>query len=221
MIPWVTIESAPTPSGAQLSLHQRGDEFVIRIGGLDLMGSRAFGSERELATRGCAGLREATSPRVLVGGLGLGHTVRAALDALPASGRVDVAELFPAVVRWNRGPLAHLAERPLEDPRVRVVEADVADVLDPSAAYDAILLDVDNGPAALTAPGNARLYAPRGLARLRASLRPRGLLGIWSAADDPAFTARLAKAGFEVRVERVAPRGKGPKRHVLWLARAR
>ena len=230
MIPWENLDRAPAPGGSELTLHRRGSEYVIRVGRADLMSSRQHGSEDALATLCCAGLRSVKGVRVLIGGLGMGFTVRAALDALGPGARVDVAELVPAVVRWNRGVLAPLAGQPLADPRVHVIEDDVVHVIGAQKArYDAILLDVDNGPDALTAPSNARLYGPAGLGRAHAALRDRGLLGVWSAEDDARFTARLGRAGFSVRVERVlarhaigdvAPRKQG-KRHVIWVAQRR
>lgn len=230
MIPWENLDRAPAPGGAELTLHRRGAEYVIRVGRADLMSSRQHGSEDALATLGCAGLRSQKGARVLIGGLGMGFTVRAALDALGPSAHIDVAELVPAVVRWNRGVLAELAAHPLADPRVHVIEDDVVRVIAARKQhYDAILLDVDNGPDALTAPSNARLYGPAGLSRAHAALRGRGVLGVWSAEDDARFTARLGRAGFSVRVERVlarhaigdlAPRKQG-KRHVIWMAQRR
>lgn len=222
MLPWETLDRTTVPGGSELTLHRRGDEYVIRVDGRDLMGSRQHGSERSLAELGCAGLSE-RAPSVLIGGLGMGFTLRAALDAVPSSARVEVAELVPAVVAWNRGVLAPLAGAPLADPRVRVVEGDVATLIGRNrASYDAILLDVDNGPDALTSPSNARLYGAAGLSRAYTALRPGGALGVWSVADDPRFTARLTRARFQVRLERPLARhnsGKrGGKRHVVWLA---
>lgn len=226
MIPWETLGRGPALGGSELTLHRRGDEYVIRVDGKDLMGSRQHGSEDSLAQLGCAGLDKQPRARVLIGGLGMGFTVRAALDVLAADAFVDVSELVPVVVAWNRGPLAPLAGAPLSDPRVSLREGDVVVQISQSRArYDAILLDVDNGPAALTSPGNARLYGPAGLARAAAALKANGLLAVWSASDEPKFTERLARAGFEVTIERVLARHngskKGGKRHVLWLARKR
>ncbi len=219
MIPWETLSKARAPDGAELVLCRRGDEVAIRIGGRDLMSSRMHGSEEELARRACAGLAGGT--RVLIGGLGLGYTLRAALDALPADAQVIVAELVAAVVDWNRGPLAALAGRPLADPRVTVEVADVGAVIRrPGKRWDAILLDVDNGPAALTRRANQALYGATGVAVAKAALRPGGLLAVWSASADDGFSARLRRAGFEVAVESAAARGKlGGARHTLFLAR--
>jgi spermidine synthase len=218
----VEVERCPVPGGGggELILYRRGDDFVVHVDGHELMGSRAHASEEQLAALGCAGLRGVPGARVLIGGIGMGYTVRAALRALTDDARVDVAELVPAVVAWNRGVLAHLAGAPLTDPRVHVIEKDVAHVLKAAeASYDAILLDVDNGPSALTSPLNARLYDAAGLTRATRALRPAGVLAVWSTSDDPAFTERLARAGFTTRLERPSARVGGGGRHVVWVAR--
>lgn len=220
MKPWIELDRAVAPGGSVMVLCQRGRELVIRVDGLELMGSRASASEVELARLGCAGLRDVRGARVLIGGLGMGFTLRAALRALSDDAAVDVVELVPEVVKWNRGVLAPLAGAPLDDPRVRVLEEDVAHVLKRSeGAYDAVLLDVDNGPAALTAKANARLYDAAGLARTWRALAPGGVLAVWSTGDDQKFTARLATAGFASRVERPAATFGGGRRHVVWVAR--
>jgi spermidine synthase len=224
LIPWETLGRAAAPGGSELTLHRRGTEYVIRVDGKDLMGSRQHGSEDALAQLGCQGLEQAPRARILIGGLGMGFTVRAALDLLGPQAAVQVAELVPTVVVWNRGPLAALAGSPLEDPRVTVHEGDVALLISTSRSrYDAILLDVDNGPSALTSPGNAQLYGSAGLQRTLVALKPHGLLVVWSASEEPKFTAKLRRAGFDVQLERVLARHngskKGGKRHVLWLAR--
>lgn len=224
MQPSVVRERVVVPDGRVLVLEQRGDGFVIRLGHVELMASRASGSETALARLGLAAVGDRPTPRVLVGGLGMGFTLRAVLDALAErGGHVVVAELFPDVVRWNRTWLAALAARPLEDPRVEVVEDDVANVLAASPrGFDAVLLDVDNGPVALTAAGNRGLYGSRGIATLRAALRPAGVVGVWSAGPDARFAARLRRGGFEVDVRevRTGPGGKGA-RHVVFVGRAR
>ena len=220
MKPWIELDCVTAPGGSVLGLCQRGKEFVIRVDGFELMGSRASASEAQLAALGCAELRGAPGARVLIGGLGMGFTLRAALRVLADDAVVDVAELVPAVVKWNRGVLAPLAGSPLEDPRAHVIEEDVAHVIKRSeGVYDAILLDVDNGPSALTAPANARLYDDAGLARARRALKPGGVLAVWSTGDDPKFTARLGKAGFVTRVERPTATFGGGRRHVVWVAR--
>jgi spermidine synthase len=219
MKPWTELDRSKIPGGGELVLCQRGGDFVIRVDGQELMSNRSHASEDKLAALGCAALRGKPGARVLIGGLGMGFTVRAALRVLAEDAHVDVAELVPAVVRWNRGPLAALAFAPLADPRVHVIERDVAEILkEASAAYDAVLLDVDNGPSALTAPGNARLYDTAGLERTARALRPGGVLAVWSTSDDPKFTARLTRAGFTARTERTFASVGGARRHVLWVA---
>lgn len=223
MIPWEKLGEAEAPGGGKLTLHRRGHEFAIRVDGKELMGNRQHGSEDALARLGCEGLAELPKARVLIGGLGMGFSLRAALDVLRPDARVEIAELVPAVVAWNRGPLSALAGDPLSDRRVEVHEGDVVPVIGSARGrYHAILLDVDNGPDALTSPGNARLYGANGLQRASAALCPGGTLAVWSAEDDARFTGRLERAGFRVRVERVLARHNGAmrrgKRHVLWLA---
>lgn len=221
MLPLETLGRVTTADGKELVLYHRDGVFHIRIDGLELMSSRAHGSEQMLARLACDRIEGVTGPRMLIGGLGLGYTLRAALDCLRADAEVVVAELFPAVVEWNRGPLAHLAGYPLRDPRVRVEESDVRDLLgERSASFDAILLDVDNGPEALTLASNQWLYTAPGLAALRRSLKGAGVLAIWSPYRDTAFVRRLRRAGFEVRSETVSARGHaaGP-RHTIFLAK--
>ena len=216
MIPWKQLGRAALPDG-ELVLVQRGDEFVLRMRGAELMNSRMHRSEELLATLGCAGLLP--NAHVLVGGLGMGFTTRAVLGALGPEAKITIAELIPEVVEWNRGPLAHLAGRPLDDPRVEVRVEDVAAVMHgQQAAFDAILLDVDNGPDAFTAASNATLYSVRGLERARVALRSGGCLGVWSVEDDPSFTDRLQRAGFSVEKHRVPPRPNSGARHVVWIA---
>ena len=223
MKPTHTLDRRLTPDGKELILYERDGVYTIRVDGQELMSSRAHGSEEALARLTLDALDEAQSPRVLVGGLGLGYTLRAALDLLPPGGAVVVAEVLPAVVAWNRGVRASLAGSPLSDPRVTLDEGDVIDLIQVSpAAFDAVLLDVDNGPSALTLAGNQRLYGPSGLDAVRRCLRPLGVLGVWSADPEPAFARSLRHAGFEVRVESVFARGvrKGP-RHTLFIAQRR
>ena len=222
MIPWETLGKERAPDGGELILYRRGGEFMIRVDGRELMSSRTHGSEDVLAELACAGLKDLEAPRVLVGGLGLGFTLRAALDVLPSAARVVVAEIVPAVVEWNRGPVGPLAGRPLEDHRVAVVVKDVGAVLRRTKErFDAILLDVDNGPAALTRKGNHGLYVETGLVATRAALRPGGVLAVWSAAPDDVFVRRLERARFAVSTHVVPARGigGGPK-HTVFLARA-
>lgn len=220
MIPWTEVGRASVPGEARpIVLARRAEEFVIRVGHTPLMSSRMHDSEDELATHACAPLAASAAARVLVGGLGMGFTLAAALKVLPASARVVVAELVPAIVEWNRGPLAALAGRPLEDERVTVHVGNVSELLAASdAAFDAILLDVDNGPSAFTASRNADLYGDRGLAVARAALKPGGVLGVWSSREDRRFEQRLRYAGFDVTVERVRGRlKKGGPRHTIFI----
>ncbi|HEY0149960.1 MAG TPA: hypothetical protein VGB70_13280 [Allosphingosinicella sp.] len=220
MIPRILLDTAPLPGGGELKLFQRGDEFSITLGGNELMNSRKSGSEEALAELGCAGLGGRAKPRVLIGGLGMGFTLRAALAVLPKDAEVTVAELVPAVVTWARGPMAHFHEGTLDDRRVTIAERDVAHLIAPRANWDAILLDVDNGPDGLTIEENDGLYSAKGLAAARMALRPGGVLAIWSAAPDSAFTNRLRRAGFAVEEHRArAARGKGGQ-HLIWVARA-
>lgn len=222
MRPWELLGEARTPDGRLMALTRRGGEYVIHADGRSLMSSRMHGSEEALARSGCRGLARSAQPRVLIGGLGMGFTLRATLDALPSEASVVVAELVPAVVEWNRGPLGALAGHPLADRRVRLELADVAAVLRASqGAFDAVLLDVDNGPSAITTESNVGLYDDRGLAAARTALRPEGTLAVWSAREDRKFEQRLRHAGFRVAVERVRGRGKrGGPRHVVFLASA-
>lgn len=219
MIPTEKLASARTPEGGELVLYRRGGDYTIRVDGRELMSSRAHGSEEAMARLACEGLRE--EARVLVGGLGMGYTLRAALDALSPRATVVVAELVPAVVDWNRTFLAPLGCRPLEDPRVVVEVGDVlAIVRATDVRFDAILLDVDNGPTALTRPGNQALYGEPGLVTLKRALRLSGALAVWSADRAPAFEARLRKVGFAVSVHEIPARGgAGGPPHTIYLGR--
>jgi spermidine synthase len=222
MKPWELLGETRTPDGSSMALTRRGSEYVIHADGKSLMSSRMHGSEEALAHFGCRRLGANAQPCVLIGGLGMGFTLRATLDLLPPAAIVVVAELVPAVAEWNRGPLGPLAAHPLADPRVRLELCDVADTLRSSAGrFDAVLLDVDNGPRAFTTQQNSGLYVDRGVAALRAALRLDGTLAVWSAWDDRHFEHRLRYAGFTVEVERVRGRGKkGGPHHTLFLARA-
>jgi spermidine synthase len=219
VLAWQTLAEAEAPDGQLLQLRKRGHEFLIRAGGFDLMSSRDDASARSLATIGCAGLVGRVGARVLIGGLGMGYSLAAACQVLPADAEIEQVELVAAVVEWNRGPLAELAGRPLEDPRVRVHQADVAGLIEQAhARYDAILLDVDNGPDPLAHDHNARLYGRAGLRAAYRALRPGGVYAVWSYSDTGEFAARLRKAGFEARLERVANRGRDRGRtHAIWL----
>ena len=220
MQPWELLGETTAPDGEALALTRRGGEYVILANGKSLMSSRMHGSEEALAALACRRARALDEPSVLIGGLGMGFTLRATLDILPPRASVVVAELVPAVVDWNRGVLGPLAGNPLKDRRARVEIDDVGNVLRASRnRFDVVLLDVDNGPAAFTTESNAVLYDDRGLAAAYAALKPEGVLGVWSAWDNRKFEQRLAYAGFSVAVERVRGRlKKGGPRHTIFLA---
>lgn len=221
MLPWIEIDTGPVPGcEAPLRLMQRGHEFSIFAGSNELMNSFRGGSEEALAVLACERLAGIRAPRVLIGGLGMGFTLRAALDALGPEAQVVVAELVPAVIAWARGPLAHLFGDSLDDPRVEIVEGDVNRLIQSGPErYDAILLDVDNGPSGMTRRENDRLYDRWGLKRAQYALAPGGILGVWSGKPDRRFKARLRLHGFGVDEVRVHAGGgtEGP-RHVLWFA---
>jgi spermidine synthase len=221
VIPWVLLDTAPVPGGGgELRLMRRGNELSIRLGHNELMNSRLSGSEEALADLACERIRARKRPHVLIGGLGMGFTLRAALTALGAEARVVVAELVPAVVAWARGPMAEIFGASLTDPRVSIREADVGHAIRTATSrYDAILLDVDNGPEGLTRQANDTLYDLNGLSAARAALNPGGVLAVWSSGPNPDFTRRLRKAGFGVDELPVRANGKrGGARHVIWIA---
>jgi len=221
MIPRELLDTAEIPGGGgQLKLFRRGSDYSIMLGGNELMNSRLSGSEEALATLSCDALHGRKAPRFLIGGLGMGFTLRAALAELGADAAVTVVELVPAVIAWAHGLMADVFGTCLGDPRVMIVEGDVgASITAARGDYDAILLDVDNGPDGLTRAGNDRLYGARGLEAARAALAPGGVLAIWSAAPDRGFVRRLEEAGFTVTEHVVrghqAQRGA---RHVIWIA---
>jgi spermidine synthase len=217
---WTLVDAAQIPGGGgDLRLLQRGSEFSIKLGQGELMNSRVRGSEEALARLGCAKIETRERARVLIGGLGMGFTLRAALAQLGAEAEVVVAELVPAVVLWGRGPLAALSGDSLADARVTIHEGDVGRLIRAKpAAYDAILLDVDNGPDGLTRQANDGLYDLGGLRAAWAALRPGGVLAVWSAAPDAAFAQRLRKIGFSVEEVAVRANGKRGARHVIWVA---
>ena len=209
------------PGGTEpLRLLRRGAEFSIRLGRAELMNSRLSGSEKALATIGCSRIRDRSEPRILIGGLGMGFTLRAALGELAADARVVVAELAPAIVKWARGPMAEIFGDSLSDPRVSLCEEDVGRlIISGRSTYDAILLDVDNGPEGLSRKANDALYDERGLSAARAALRPGGVLAVWSSGPDESFTRRLRKVGFAAEAIGARANGAdGGARHVIWIA---
>ncbi len=220
MRPWELLDTATVPGvGGDLRLYRRGEEYSIKAGYSELMNSRVHGSEDALAELACQRLADRPKPRVLIGGLGMGFTLAAALQQLGPEAEVVVAELVPAVVAWNRGPLAALAGQPLSDKRVIVHEGDVGQLIrSERTAYDAILLDVDNGPEGLTRKENDALYSPAGLSAAAAALRPGGIFGVWSISPEQKFSKRLGLSGLKVEEIRVRARGKnGGGRHMIWF----
>jgi len=220
MIPWVQLDTAKTPDGDHdLRLKQRGAEFSIMLGSNELMNSRLSGSEEALAKLSCQRIAGSRQPKILIGGLGMGFTLRAALAELGADAGIVVAELVPAVVAWARGPMASLFGGCLDDPRVTVCEADVGQIIRSEAsAWDVILLDVDNGPEGIVHKANDDLYSMAGLISARAALKPGGVLAVWSQGSDSGFTRRLKQAGFAVEEAKVRANGKRGARHVIWIA---
>jgi len=218
--PFELLAQAQAPDGTALKLVRRDEEYLILADGNPLMSSRMHGSEESLALAACRNAQLLKDPRVLIGGLGMGFTLRAALKILPSQATVVVAELVPAVVEWNRGPLGELAAHPLNDKRVRVEFNDVAATIRARPEeFDAVLLDVDNGPAAFTVSNNAALYDDAGIANAFRALKPDGVLAVWSARKDKHFERRLRSAGFAVKVERASARAKSAgARHTIYLA---
>lgn len=219
MIPLELLDTADLPDGGTLRLMRRGQDHMILFGRNELMSSRLRGSEEALATLAWDRLKGRPRPHMLIGGLGMGFTLRAALDVLPGDATVTVGELVPKIVEWARGPLAHLFGNSLDDPRVGIAVRDVYELIAGlRASYDAILLDVDNGPDGLIHMANDRLYGPEGLRAAHAALKPGGVLAIWSAYPDKAFTERMRRAGF--RTEEVKVRATGGRKgahHVIWM----
>ncbi|WP_300163227.1 spermidine synthase [Bradyrhizobium sp.] len=221
MIPWTQIGKARVPGAeTELRLMRRGAEFSMMLGQNELMNSRLNGSEKVLATLSCRQIEGVQRPHVLIGGLGMGFTLRAALAVLSAEARVTIAELVPEVIVWARGPMAELFGNSLNDPRANIVEGDVADVIGSSAsAFDAVLLDVDNGPEALIRKANDGLYDSGGLKAIHRALRPAGVLAVWSSGPNAAFSKRLRAADFEVNEVGVrATTKRSGAHHVIWLA---
>jgi len=220
MIPWVQLDSARTPEGGQeLRLKRRGSEFSIMLGANELMNSRLSGSEEALARLSHQRIAGHKRPRILIGGLGMGFTLRAALAELGNDAAIIVAELVPAVVAWARGPMAELFGGCLDDPRVTIQEMDVGQLIRSQASiYDAILLDVDNGPEGIVHKSNDALYNLQGLGAARTALKPGGVLAVWSQGPDSGFTRRLKQAGFAVEEVNTRANGKRGARHVIWIA---
>jgi spermidine synthase len=231
MIPRELLGTAQIPGGGELRLFRHDRDFMILLGRDELMSSRMAGSEEALATMSCARITTCATPQLLIGGYGMGFTLRAALAALSAAARVTVCELVPEIIAWARGPMQELAANCLDDPRVALIEGDVAELIRASpGVFDAILLDVDNGPDGLVRKGNDMLYSEQGLRAAKTALRPGGVLAIWSAAKDENFARRLKRAGFAVDEVAVRARpngnsvggtgigtGKGAK-HIIWFA---
>ena len=221
MIPWSLIGTAPVPDGTgELRLMRRGSEFSIQLGQNELMNSRLGGSEKSLATITCKKIGNRKAPVILIGGLGMGFTLRAALASLGPEAKIIVAELVPAVLAWAHGPMVEIFGESLADPRVSLRQADVGQLIKSKGAiFDAILLDVDNGPEGLTRESNDALYGIKGLNAAHTALRPGGVLAVWSSGPNQKFSSRLHTVGFEVDEVRVRSNGsRGGARHVIWIA---
>jgi len=217
---WTTVDTVLTPEGKTVSLHEHDGSYSIRVEGAELMSTRRHASEERLAELACAHAAGIRAARVLIGGLGFGFTLRAALAVLPADSVVVVAEIMTAVVDWNRNPAFPLAADAMADRRVTVLRTDVGDVIRESpGGFDSIVMDVDNGPAALSADGNSRLYDSHGLQLTRAALRRGGCVAFWSAARDMAFEKSMARAGFMVAVHCCRAHGSSGRRHTIFLGR--
>jgi spermidine synthase len=217
---WTTVDRALTQDGKSISLHEHDGSYAIRVDGIPLMSTRQHASEEMLAELACAHVHGTSRACVLIGGLGFGFTLRAALGALAGDATVVIAEILGAVIAWNRNPAFPLAADVLADPRVTVVQQDVGEIIRESRArFDSIILDVDNGPAALSTGGNGRLYGSAGLQNARAALRPAGCLAIWSAAPDRAFERLMVQAGFLVDARRSRSHGSSGRWHTLFVGR--
>ena len=210
------------PDGKALSLHERDGRYTIRVDGLELMSTHQHSSEEKLAELACAALKPKRGARILIGGLGFGFTLKAALSFVSSDAKIVVAEIVAAVIDWNRNPAYPLAAKAIADRRVKIVQRDVAEILlQPEGGFDAILLDVDNGPAALSTKGNRHLYEPSGLLRAKSALRPGGCVAFWSASADPAFAKLMSGAGFTVEVQRTRAHPTSGGWHTLFLGRVR
>ncbi len=221
MRPWELLDTAIVPGdGSELRLYRRGEEFSIKAGHCELMNSRVHGSEDALAEQACQRLTHRPQAHILIGGLGMGFTLATALKQLGPEAKITIAELVPSVVQWNKGVLADLAGHPLNDPRVTIHEGDVGHLIrSQTKAYDAILLDVDNGPEGLTRKENDALYSPAGLHAAMSALQAGGLFGVWSISPDQRFSKRLQTSGFNVEEIRARARGHRGGRHMIWLGK--
>jgi spermidine synthase len=219
---WTPVDKTLTPDGKTISLDEHDGSYTIRVNGAELMSTRRHASEEKIAELACAHVRGKRRARILIGGLGFGFTLKAALSAVSPDATVVMAEMLAAVIAWNRNPAFHLAADAMADPRVIVLQQDVADVIrEARGGFDSIILDVDNGPIALSAVGNERLYDHTGLRLARRALRKAGCVAFWSAAPDPAFERRLIHAGFTVDVERCRAHANGGARHTIFLGRVK
>ncbi len=219
---WTTVDTALMPDGKTISLHEHDGSYSVRVAGAELMSTRRHASEEKIAELACAQAKAISSPRVLIGGLGFGFTLKAALSVLPSDATVVMAEILAAVIAWNRNPSFNLAADAMADRRVIVLQKDVAEVISESrGAFDCIILDVDNGPAALSTEGNSRLYTAKGLHSIHTALSPGGCMAIWSAARDPAFERLLARAGFVVDVQRCRPHANSGGWHTIFVGRVK
>jgi spermidine synthase len=219
---WTPVDRTLTPDGKTISLHEHDGSYAIRVNGAELMSTRQHASEEKLAELACAHVRGIRRARVLIGGLGFGFTLKAALSAVAPDATVVMAEMLAAVIAWNRNPSFHLAADAMADPRVIVLQQDVGEVIRQTrGGFDSIILDVDNGPIALSTVGNEQLYDHTGLRLALRALRPAGCVAFWSAAPDPAFERRMIHAGFTVDVERCRSHRNSGSRHTLFLGRAK
>ncbi|MCX8277037.1 MAG: hypothetical protein OTJ43_02045 [Dehalococcoidia bacterium] len=219
MKPWITVGEALSPDGTRLELVEHDGEYIIRADDLPLMSTRMHFSEIELARLVCNKLRPGA--KVMIGGLGLGYTLRAALDLIPKDGKAVQVELVPEVIEWNKGPLAQFAEHPLDDKRTELVQNDVSKVIKNARnEYDSIMLDIDNGPSPLVSERNAWLYTDHGLGAIRSALKNGGRVAIWSADDEPRFVSRMKRNGFRAQKHEIqAHKGKGGIRHLIFTGR--
>jgi spermidine synthase len=219
---WTSVDKALTSDGKTISLDEHDGSYTIRVDGATLMSTRQHASEEKIAELACAHLKGKRGARVLIGGLGFGFTLKASLLAVASDATVVVAEILAAVIAWNRNPSFHLAVACMEDPRVTVLNQDVGEVIRQArGGFDSIILDVDNGPAALSTDGNHRLYDCAGLQLARIALRPAGCLAFWSVAPDPAFERLMTSAGFTVDVRSCRSRSNSGRRHTLFLGRVK